>query len=481
MKDIIEQFDNVRHSEDLFRTWQEEVQLRNHLRTYSTGKVNLTFKHISSETLEFLQRAFYWSGRRQDFFDILLANMNDQATCRWINLNPDLACEFLAYVPYYILEKQPDYRQLKFLINIYRKEYQAGFIRIINVLNFGICRELILHTANNELRSLLRRRLGQLQEEQDDLDYGIKPGARSSYSTIYGDKLQLLVKAASGLKSIQHYNPIEPNLNQHFLLSLEAAQSVFEAGLVEDSLATLADVYSTYLDQSRTVQWDEEALLYKSLHGELRRMIPIYALSLNSSAAFSSTLSCYRQWFALVSPDPASMQFLKFYETILEGNLNPAISLIPELHLKAVVINNYRPGDSFIVSVINWCQNPMNDPLIKMHMAAQERMRALPHEAFIILEFLRLALKYHPGCSKGLNLLKDYEELWKWFPSPLFLNEELVQELSPYSDPAARRQTEKTVRHLAGTATSGKTYSEPYLQQSNNLMDLFARIIMEVQ
>lgn len=473
MKDIISQFNNTWQSEDIFQAWQEEVRLRNCLRTCTYS--NPVLRMPNSDTLDFLYRSLYWNDRRQDFFCILFANMNDLATCKWLNSNPDLAREFLAYIPYHIMETQPDFRQLQFLINIYRDEYRIGFTRIVNVLGAAVCEELTKRTASQELRALLRQRLIYLQKQQNVFDYGIKPAGQggTSYPALYGDKMQLLIRAASELKTSQQVDPLGLCHNQRFGTLIEAASAVFEGGLVEDSVAILADAYASYLDSSRIVRFDEEALLYQNLYRLLRRIIPMYALFSEPSAPFTYALSCYRTWFGLVSPDPASLQFLKMYETILEGSISPDRNLFIEISLKIAVIKNYRPDDFFVLDAADWCRNPVYEMPERMHRAALERMRALPHEAFIILEFLHLAQTCYPGCIKGLNLLNDYMELWKWTPLSLFLNQKLVQELGPYSDARTRRQAEKAVKY-------SQPESGPLIRTNPDFMELFARAFMGV-
>lgn len=438
MNDIIKQFNNARQKEDLFQFWQDEIRLRNCMRTCTS--VDIVLNGADDGMLDFLYRSLYWTNRPH-LFNILFINMNNLTIFKWINSNSDLAHEFLSDVPYQILGKQPDFRHLQFLINIYRAEYHSEFLRIVNVLGAPACEELLKRTANQDLRILLRERLIKLQKQQSVVDYGIKTSHRwnTSYPTLFGDKLHLILRAANALRG-QQSNALEPDPPRQFAMLMDAAGAVFEAGLVEDSLAILAEAYMNYLDNNRSVDFEEEAHLYQLLHRLLRRIIPVYALFSEPSVPFINALSLYRSWFGLVSPEPASLEFLKIYETIKEGT-GPGHNIMMEISLKAAVIKEYRPDDVFLNGLRNWGRQP--DMAAIMHGAVLERMKALPHEAFIILEFLRLAEKCYPGSSNGLNLLKDYMELWKWVPEPLFLNPDMVQELG--SDSKTRRQAEKMV------------------------------------
>lgn len=456
MHDIVKQFNDI-SAQDLFQSWQDEVRLRNCLRTCAAS--NVAFSEVDQATVEFLYRSLYWH-KRPDFFQVLFINMNNLAVYKWLNAKPDLTREFLTNLPYLILETRPDFRQLRFLINIYRAEYQPEFVRIINVLDISICKELFKRTANQDLRTILRERLDKMQK-QSGFDYGIKisPCMKPSYSALYGDKLHLLLRAAGALKTSRQYDSLQPDHSRRFAALLEAAGAVFEAGLIEDSLAILADAYISYLDHNRTVNFEQETALFKLLYRLLRRIIPAYALIYKPSAPFTTALSCYRRCFGLISPEPASLEFLKIYEIIQEGMTGPGQNIMAEIGLKAGVVRNYRPDDVFLVNLYDG-RVPVPDMAKQMQLTALERMRALPHEAFIILEFLRLTEKFHPGSINDLNLLRNYIELWKWVPLPIFLNQSVIRELG--FDGKTRRQAEKLL-------------AESSSQSHSDFKDFFAR------
>jgi hypothetical protein len=462
MHDIVKQFNDI-SNQDLFQSWQDEVRLRNRLRTCAAS--NVAFSEMDQATVEFLYRSLYWH-KRPDFFQVLFINMNNLAVYKWLNAKPGLTREFLTNLPYLILETRPDFRQLRFLINIYRAEYQPEFIRIVNVLDISICKELFKRTANQDLRTVLRERLEKMQK-QSGFDYGIKisPRTKSSYSALYGDKLHLLLRAAGALKTSRQYDSLQPDHSRRFAALLEAAGAVFEAGLIEDSLAILADAYVSYLDHNRTVNFEQETTLFKLLYRLLRRIIPVYALIYKPSAPFTTALSCYRRCFGLISPDPASLEFLKIYEIIQEGMTGPSQNIMTEIGLKAAVVRNYRPDDMFLAGLCDSNQAPVPDLARQMQLTALERMRALPHEAFISLEFLRLTEKIHFGSINDLNLLRDYMELWKWVPLPIFLNQSVIQELG--FDGKTRRQAEKLL-------------AEPSSRSHSDFKDFFARTYREV-
>jgi hypothetical protein len=462
MEDIIRQFNDNRQTKDLFQSWQNEVRLRNNLRTCASTITGV--KNLDQALLDFFYRSLYWTNREQ-FFNILFANMQNIVVYKWLQSFPDLAREFLADLPYRIMTEQPDFRALQFLVNIYRQEFQDEFVRIVNVLSLPVCEELLKRTASPNLRNLLRQRLARLQKQPNVLAYGINAVKRGdSYPALYGDKLQLLLKAAKSLNQSQPYNSLGACQSARLSGQLEAAAAVLEAGLVEDSLAILADAYLVYLDCNREVDMDKEAQLYNMLYRSLRRVIPVYALLEKPNAPFVKAVSCYRNYFGLVSPEPASLEYLKIYELVREGLAQPDPDIITEIYLKTAVIENYRPDDAFLQSLHNWaCEQPAVPGKDVYHTAVQ-RMQALPHEGFIILEFLRLAEKCCPGTIKGLNLLQDYMELWKWIPSPLFLNQALIQELS--FDNATRRQAEKMI--------------DPTGRSNPNFMNFFAQCYREV-
>lgn len=457
MNDIITQFNKSWQQPDLFQAWQEEVQWRNRLRTCPLSEVRV--QAADNGTLDFLYRSLYCSGRRHDFFVILFDNMNDLAAVKWLTAKPELTPAFLAFVPYHILATEPGYRQLQFLITIYRPLYQNAFERIVNVLDSATCAELGKRTASNELRALLRQRQARLEQQETLLDYGLRlvGSNESSYPTLFGDKLQILARAASALQAGQFHQLARTFDSAQLGELIESARAVFEAGLVEDSLALLTDGYESYLDHSRTVLLDEEELLYQRLHRALRCIIPVYALFSTPATAFATGLSCYREYFGLISPDPVSLEFLKIYEIIQKGLAGTDPGLMVEVSLKTASLHHYRPGDIFLANCAAWDENILSRLTAQMHLTARERMRALPHEAFVILEFLRLAGKCYPEVKSSLNLLGDYMELWKWAPAPLFLNQAIMSDLAAQSDRNTRRTAEKMADQFAPAINSGST------------------------
>lgn len=486
MNEIIVEFNNLQHNQNLFAAWQEEVRLRNRIRQCPPATSAIRVEN--SAELDFLLRSLYFTGRRHDFLVILFNNMNAMVACNWLNGKTAMTHAFLKFIPYHIVQTHPDHQHLQFLINIYKKEYQNEFVSIINVIDRDACQELLKRTANRQLRALLNQRQLQLQEQASLLDYGLNANIEKvhSYPTIYGDKLRLITRAARQLRSELNGGLVAPYSEQHFFKSLEAVDAVFEAGLVEDSAAIAAEVYRDYLDNSRTVHFTREEPLYHHLQQILRRIIPVYALSQNPTGAYPLALSCYRQCFSLISSDPASLQYLKIYETILEG-MNGDRQVLPDIRFKAAAISNYRPDDAFIINLAADKEKQQPDLALKMHSTARERIKALPHEAFIILEFLRLSAKWYPEkeISPKLNLLDNYLELWKWAPMPIFFNQTLFQELSPGAEKSSRRQAQRILALMTNNRDKGNTAdnNKPVFSLTHNLsqMNTLASILMGVK
>lgn len=441
MKDIIKQFSQALQSDDLFLFWEQELGLRNEIRKRPVADFTID----KPEEFDFLLRSLYYSGQRNDFLQILFANMNNITAVNWLlNSAPEILHDFLNFVPFHIINTRPAPRQLNFLITIFNNGLQEQFANIVNVLELEACQHLLPRTGNPDLRDLIRNRISLLEQTKLNFSYGLlKSDTRQqSFSTIHGDKLYILIKAAENIQASLPANFDDPYGQERFNLLLDVVETIFNTGLVEDSLAVLLDTYEDYLDKSRLVDLNQEEQNYDRLNKLVRKILPLYALLSDPTHPYLFTLNFYRHCFNLLSPYSASMYYLDIYQTILESLQGYNKNGLYEIMEKTRSIRLFRPDDKFFIQEDEIITGFNKSKMENLSKTVRERLSALPHEAFVIMEFLRLLIKqgYQPGEQIVYSLLISYMDLWKWVPNKLFFSQLLTNELVPLLNEKRRRE-----------------------------------------
>jgi hypothetical protein len=446
MKDIIEEFASSMQSDNLFEFWEKELALRNDIRQGTVEDIYID----NAEVLNFLLRSLYYSGKRSHFMRIMFSNINSITTINWLlSCAPEILHDFLSFVPFHIINTRPAPQQLQFVITLYKNDLREYFAKIVNVLDLETCQHLLPRTSNPELRNCIKNRQILLEQEQLKLNYGLFKGdyKQETYTTIYGDKLYLFIKAAEYIQACSISNFNVPYGSERFSLLLDTVEAVFQTGLVEDSLAILLDVYEDYLDKNRVVDIEQEDKIYIRLNKLLRTILPLYALINNPVSSYVFTLNFYHQGFGLLSPEIASLHYLNIYQTILDSLQDNNKHGIYEIMEKANEIKSFRPNDVFIFDKEEIMSSFSEEKLQNFNHAIQERISSLPHEAFVVMEFIRMLIKkgYKPKQKIINNLFTSYIELWKWVPANIFLNQQLINELGPLLDEKKRNVASRIV------------------------------------
>lgn len=428
MTDIIDEFNQIGQKNDLFLFWEKELELRARLREEPIADVAVD----NPEAYNFLLRTLYYTGNRNRFMQILYANMhNINAVNCLIDSDSEILYDFLSYLPFYILTAYPKPDELMFLITIYNHSLKEYFLKIVNVLNLETCDHLLPRTGNSELRKLIRDRKTMLDQHKSKMGYGLIRGKIKSefFPTIYGDKLNLLMEAVEYIQDSSAANFPEPYSFERTNYLLATIEIIFSTGLVEDSLAILLDIYEDYLEKNRLVNMELEEQIYNRLAKLVRKIVPSYALLHNPARPYPIAANCYRQYFSLLIPDTASLHYLDIYQTILESLQGYNKYGIYEISEKTEILKLLRPQDDFIFTKDEVAGGLEETKLQKLNRAIQQRIISLPHEAFIIMEFLRLLIKQGTKLDKQIcnNILVNYLELWKWIPNKLFLNQSMVE------------------------------------------------------
>ncbi|MEN6460689.1 MAG: hypothetical protein ABFC94_04865 [Syntrophomonas sp.] len=470
MKDIIKEFTSSLQAGDLFQFWEQELALRNEIRQESKYTMSID----NTAVFDFLLRSLYYTGKRSYFLHIMFSNINNITAVNWLlKCAPEILHEFLSFVPFHIINTRPAPQQLQFIITMYKNDWQEYFRKIINVLDLEACKHLLPRTGNPDLRILIRDRQILLEQQQLNLNYGLvkTDTKQQSFSTIYGDKLSLFIKAAEKIQACSASNFNDPYGNERFSLLLDTVDIIFQTGLVEDSLAILLDVYEDYLDKNRLVDVNQEEKVYVRLNKLVRKILPLYALLTDPVRPYVFTLNFYRQCFHLLSPEVASLHYLNIYQTLLESLQGYNKHGIYEIMEKANDIKSIRPNDIFIIQEEEIKAGFSEERILWFNQAIQERLSSLPHEAFVIMEFLRLLIKEGYKLEQQIteSLFTCYTELWKWVPANMFLNQQMVNELGPRLDEKNRY---KAIRIVDGI----KQYSlDKLLNDFNIKPDLFKK------
>jgi len=446
MKTIINKFNVSSSGEDLFLFWQDEFQLRQQIRVAADReRVRLE----GSEEFDFLKRCLYYGPKKEIFFAILYQNMASLPILNRVREAPlTFIIEFLRFIAGHILNQNPPARDLQFLINMYQEEFRPYYIELLSAMDTDLCAHLLFRTSNNNLRDLLKARQDQISKEYHFKHYGLIDASLSKYDypTIYGDKIQLMAAAAQTLKACQLQT--SPLGRDTIKILLDGADLLFRAGLLADCLALLARMlqHQEIDDQIRLLS--NEDPFHKQINVILRKTLPIYSLLVNPSDPHRYALELYRNLFPGFNPDLVSLLYLDIHSIVIASMQGHRQYARYELAQKAANIFNGRPDDLLAAVLLRWGKKSTIDDLSELEQLIKNRMLAQPHEAYVIMEVLRLWLQDGSIILDRLtatNLLRGYLQLFYWLPGAPFMNEMLLKQLGPFVDEEVRKTGEQIV------------------------------------
>ncbi|MDD3268032.1 MAG: hypothetical protein PHX14_01805 [Syntrophomonadaceae bacterium] len=450
-QDILSEYQDIYKNPDLFGFWECEFALRRLARETDLNAA-LLIKEVSE--LDFLMRSLYFAGRPHDFFIILINNLHIHPVLQWLQKAPGwLQKAFLSFLPWYISQQNDDAQKLQFLVSIYQDSYQDAYQAIANVLNLDLCSYLLSRTANPQLRTLLRNREEQLLKEKSEAVYGIRLEAVRNpiFATLYGDKFELLGDTFELMHLTDSRNFQDPYCAERFQLLLRAGEMLFDCGLLEDCLINLEDTYEAYQKNNRLVESLEDVKIYRQFFKILRRVIPCYALLYKPNSAWTRAIEIYNQFFSRLEADLPSLQYLNVYESIAAGQQLDAQHIGLEIIYKSIKIQDFRSGEPPLLCVEDIDSGFSQERLRQLQQLFREKLSILPHEAFTIMELLRLLqlrgyLELDNKLAKAL--LTAYMQLWKWVPSRLFINRSIIEQLSSKLDDSSRLDAERLLSSL---------------------------------
>lgn len=431
-------WNKLEESSDLFDYWHKELEIRHQFR--KEYNINYFVKLENREQIDFLYRSLYLVNQQDSFFTLIIPSLNKAFALNWIKTAPPhLIINFLEFLPMYILRLNPEIEKLLFLVHIYHTEFDPYFTTIINLFTNEECQYLINKTANQDLRKLIRARQKNIELEQKDILYNIE--LNSSLSTLHGDKSQLLAQAINNL-----HNNFTTNTYAYFSHLLTTIEQVFAIGLVNDALLLLLSTYEDYQLNNKITDLTIDEKIMKAFNKQARRILPMYAI-LYQPEAFNFSYNFYNQSFPKLTPDISSLIYLKIYEKIASISVDfpsAILDIIPEL----TQIRQLRPDETPLLYEYELTEKITPKRFYEILKLAESKLISLPHEAFITLEFLRNLLKYNyvlEVIDKDI-LAKDYLILFRWLPSSLFINNNIVTDLSTHTSHKIREELDKIIK-----------------------------------
>lgn len=434
---------DINNTNNLFLLWEQELMLRHDLRkgTRSVQEVKIE----TAADLDLLYRALYFSDYT-DFFTILINNLSNTAALNWLQNAPDwLVLRFWSFLPWYLQRHVVSTDNLQFLIRLYKSDLKPEYQRILKHLNLSQVQYLISRTANPALRELFKQQETILIDKRQQAYYGLADKSRLPYPTIYGDKSVIIVQTLDLLSASEKVNFSDPYGSERFIQQLLVAEGLFQCGLIYENIAYLKKVYREYEQENRLVALLDEQRIVKNMSQQLRRLLPLHALLTRQVQPKQYVLLIYEQYFPRLLPDEASLLYLDLYLKLLDY-LSRDNSVFPyDVQSVLQQLEQKHPGDKELFSIMADNISTDKEDLQPIILAIKNRLTSMPHEAFVLLEFLRILLikGYLVQDIEIFNqVLTAYAQLWRWVPSFLFFNPAVTEQIG-WANSSLRQHFEK--------------------------------------
>lgn len=443
MQTILEKLKTL-PQENLFLYWQKELELKKDLRQHLCEYWQV---QIEDEVqFNFLKHSLAYTGHKQTFFSIVFLNMNSlQVQSALLAESQGLVQDFLHSLPGLIMQEKRAPRNLQFLINIYREDFMPYYTDILQVLKLEDCEYLLERTANKTLRKLLKDRQTELITLSQDEYYGLNNLADKhfAYPGLYGDKIGIIKQALANIQTCSHKNHVNPDETGRSEALLETAQLLFSAGLLGDSLALLRAIYEK--EQTRKyIEPQDRGLITRTLSRVLHKTLPMYALLAYPLEAFRKADNIYQVFFPGLIPDKKTLLYLELYQTLISlrsGNLQYNL-----IELADICRNLNQPDDEIDILHKLMLQPFEVSPEELTCLLNNMQVQLSPHEAYVTMEMLRFLEKSQLlGFSREnfILILNNYLQLFNWIPSPLFLNRDIMDQMTPGADEQTRQEAER--------------------------------------
>lgn len=389
----IKQFHHSLQEEDFISAWQQEYSIRTQLRS------SVPQQHAMIEDEEdfyFLKRALYFGDNRTLFFQMLINQLNSHAVINGLNQSMQLKTDFLHFFSEQLSRYPIQATQLQGIISLYQDQLQDSFAELVQQLDESSCNYLLKRTGNAQLRALLKERIQHCQQNNR---------AEEAWSQSPHD---FSVRIAAALQAVQHMKTDATPAR-----TIKAAEALFQAGMIEDCLLVLAELYPSITPELETETYrDFEITLYKAA--------PIYALMKQPFFAQECLTSFMQIYFPGCRVDFEDLRLLSTYTEI-----------ISELHIQdrqLLTLLAEQRKETLAADQI-----PVNHPARYLEETLS-LLPGVPHKAFIHLELFRYFLHAQPMSCSSEQLQRwahGYIELFQWLGHRIFLNQDIFAHVKP--------------------------------------------------
>ncbi len=435
-------------NEDVFAFWKRELDSRKRLRRLVGERVHLGVVP-QRDGLDFLFRTLSLTENRSLLFRVLWEHPDRMAVIRWLG---DRGEGFRSRFVQELAENWFDERsrsRLDLLINMYTPALNEAYLMLLGRLDSKDMEHLVSRTANPELRRLVRREKEKMESRgrQFRLGVGVNDVREPGLDSIFGNKAELAKAVLIDLEQADVALYHHPYRAQRFLALCETCQKLFQMGWVTESLIMIVETYRDFMERGRL--GGREALrVYRRLDRLARAVVPVYCLIEFEGKLRKEAENIYRSCLSQLVLEESSLAYLELYERFEEAKNTPFVYPKSEIQRFCLKLAKTRPDDA----VLQYLKVTDRDEVSAEGCirAANERIKSRPHEAFVIMEFLRLFVV--PGLAAGQRrpvsseLLARYLDLWYWVPASRFMNGEIADSLSAGATGQTGREVHEVLR-----------------------------------
>ena len=434
--------------EDVFAFWGRELEGRKKLRNLVSRGVDVR-PGAEKEVLDFLFRTFALAEERSLLFRVLGEHSDRMAVIRWLgDRSEGFRSRFVQELAGMWLHEKSRSR-LDLLINMYTPGLNEAYRRLLGRLDGEDMDYLVSRTANPELRRLVRQAKEKMEARvrQSRLGVAVEEAREPGLDCIFGNKAELAKTVLATLEQADAALYHHPYQAQRFLALCESCLKLFQMGWIADSLILTVETYRDLIERGR-LQGREALRVYRRLDRLARAVVPVYCLLEFEENLRREAEKIYRSSLSQLVLENSSLAYLELYDRLQEAKYTPSVYPKSEVQKFCLRLGSTRPDDAVLRCLKGRDRAEVDAD--GCTQAVRERVKSRPHEAFVIMEFLRLFVV--PGLEAGQqhrvskDVLSRYLDLWYWIPSNRFMNREIVDSLAAGAKGETRREVHEVLR-----------------------------------
>lgn len=432
----------ARASANLFDFWQQEAELREILREQQDIDIAIA---QNADELDFLMRALYFGGRREEFFSQLKRALNSAPALQWWKSSPLwLKKNFFFFLIDNLGDIDTDSRTLQFLIHLWDPDLTSLYRQLLSRLTLNQCRYLLAKTANGELRSLLKSREEEILSAQENRNYGLlnELDFLNYNLTFSSEKAELIKAALFQLEKTVHQHDSDAHDPQNIRALLDTVERVYQCGLILDAWCLLAQIYLAYHSLPSSAEPQLASRFSQRMSRLVGKTVSALVILKGELRLAEQAAQLCQQYFPDLEVDQRLYPMLRLYEAVL-SSAGPAASLPWEILSCYEPVQQLFPEDSLPELRSLESLPGTGKKLLKL---SHNLLASSPGEAFVLMELVRFLTGHsHILLSKEERelLLQDYIALWKWVPCRRFINTEITNQLAYGVQPPVRQEAER--------------------------------------